>query len=279
MLLEHGRIRLSRGPRENRHRPAIDPLFRSAARIYSPRVIAVILSGSLNDGVAGLLAVRSAGGIAVVQDPSDAQVASMPQSARAVAGADHVVPAAGLASLLADLVRRPVRVKEVTNMTDPVEKLPQVMANDTNTQVHNQRLGSVSVLTCPECGGALWQVDDRNVLRFRCHVGHAFYGEVLLNEHGEALEAALWTAVRIFRDRAVLARQLAARERRLGHVEGVRRFDEQAQEADRNAALIQDNILSGRPGELGEFGDLTPPRTGEKRTGKYSLSNDRKEPV
>jgi two-component system chemotaxis response regulator CheB len=264
LLLEPGRMRLTRGPRENRHRPAIDPLFRSAARVYGPRVIAVVLSGSLHDGVAGLLAVRSAGGIAIIQDPHDARVASMPQNARAVAGADYVVPAAGLARLLADLVRRPVRGKEEIKMTDPVEKLPQIMAGDFQTQQHNQRLGGVSVFTCPECGGSLWQVDDRNVIRFRCHVGHIYNGEVLLTEHGEALEAALWTAVRIFRDRGVLARQLAERERRHGHSEAARRFDEQAEEAERNGILIQEHFLAGPAEGVGPFGENSPPQADGK---------------
>jgi two-component system chemotaxis response regulator CheB len=259
LLLDPGRMRLTRGARENRYRPAIDPLFRSAARVYGPRVIGVVLSGALHDGVAGLMAVRSSGGIAVVQDPHDAQVASMPQTAQALAGAEHVVPAARLAGLLAELVRRPAKAEE-DSMTDPVEKLPLTMAGDFQAQQRNQRLGNVTVLTCPECGGSLWQVDDRKVVRFRCHVGHIYNGEVLLSEHGEALEAALWTAVRIFRDRGVLARQLAERERRLGHAEAARRFDEQAEEAERNGTLIQDTFLAGPSQGFGKFGeDLESP--------------------
>jgi two-component system chemotaxis response regulator CheB len=213
LILQNGTVRLTHGPRENGHRPAIDPLFRTAARIYGPRVIGVVLSGALYDGVADLLAIRAAGGIAIVQDPQDALVAALPLNATEVAGADHVVPAAALAPLLADLVRRPVTQKGGAPMTDPIDKIPEVQARDQEAQKEGKRRGALSVFTCPECGGSLWQVDEQTVVRFRCHVGHACNGEALLAEQTEIPEAALWTAVRTFKDKTVLARQLAGQER------------------------------------------------------------------
>ncbi len=245
LLVQNGTVQLKHGPRENGHRPAIDPLFRSAARAYGSRVIGVVLTGALYDGVAGLMTIRAAGGLAVVQDPKDALVASLPLSAAEIAGADYVVPAAGLAPLLKDLVQRPAPAKGDALMTDPIEKLPEVQAQDAEAQQRGERRGALSVFTCPECGGSLWQADDQGVVRFRCHVGHAYYGEDLLAEQAEILEAALWTAVRTFKDRGVLSRQLAHQERTRGNPEAAARFDEQATQAEQYSVSIQKYLLNG----------------------------------
>jgi two-component system chemotaxis response regulator CheB len=246
LLLAEGRVHLSRGPRENGHRPAIDPTFRTAARAYGPRVIGVVLTGGLTDGSAGLLTVRAAGGLAVVQDPADARVASMPRSAAEIAGADHIVAAAGLAPLLVELVQRPVPPPEGTTM-DPLDKMTMVVDEDMREQERGTRRGRLATFTCPECGGNLWQVDERGVLRFRCHVGHAYYAEALLEEQSAALEAALWTAVRTFREKSVLARQLARAAHEQGHGEAATRFAEQADLSDRYGELIRQNVLHRIP--------------------------------
>jgi two-component system chemotaxis response regulator CheB len=243
LLGPDGRIRLSRGARENCHRPAVDPLFRSAARYYDSRVIGVILSGSLRDGTAGLLAVRAAGGVSVVQDPKDALVAAMPESAERIAGADFVVPLTGIAPLLVRLVRDGAGPARPAAGVDAEGKLPAVVDRDMERQARGENAGRISVFTCPECGGALWQVDQPNVLRFRCHVGHVYDGPVLLTEQSEALEAALWTAVRIFREQSVLAQQLATRERIEGRLDAALRFEEQSNHAAEQGRVIHDYLL------------------------------------
>lgn len=243
LLLEDGTFRLRRGPRENGHRPAIDPLFRSAARAYGPRVIGVVLTGSLYDGVAGLMAVRAAGGLAVIQDPKDAFVAALPLNAVALAGADYIVPAAELAPLLVRLVQQPAPQTGETHMIDPMEQVTKVQAQDLEAQQRGERNGTLSVFTCPECGGSLWQADDHGLVRFRCHVGHSYYGEGLLAEQAEILEAALWTAARTFKDRGTLSRQLAHQERTRGNLEAAGRFEEQAQQAERYSDSIQKYLL------------------------------------
>jgi two-component system chemotaxis response regulator CheB len=240
-------MRLTREARENDHRPAADPLFRSAARHYGPRVIGVVLTGGMNDGTAGLMAIRGAGGLAVAQDPEDALIAAMPQSAAEVAGVDHVVPAAGLAALLVALVGRSATPSRGEQVMDPIEHMPDVVHQDMKEQERNERRGEVSVFTCPECGGALWQVDESGLIRFRCHVGHGYNGEVLLAEQSEALEAALWTAARIFREKSVLGRQLAAHQRAQGNLAAAARFDEQAAQAESYGSLIVRHILNGDP--------------------------------
>ena len=238
-------MRLSRGARENHHRPAIDPLFRSAARYHGDRVIGVVLTGGLSDGTAGLLAIRNAGGIAIVQDPRDAPVAAMPQNAFTIAGADYIATASELVPLLITLVRESAKPNREIKAMDPIERMPDLVDRDMKKQSLNENRGQVSVYTCPECGGALWQVDEPDLLRFRCHVGHAYNAEVLLSEQGEALEAALWTAVRTFREKSVLSRQMAFRERAGGDDATAERYEEQAEQAARSGALIQEYLLKG----------------------------------
>jgi two-component system chemotaxis response regulator CheB len=245
LLARGGRMGLSREARENHNRPAVDPLFRSAARHYGARVVGVVLTGALHDGTAGLLAIRRAGGLAVVQDPEEAAVAAMPFNAAVVAGADYIAPIHEIAPVLIRLVREPNGVASGNSALDLIERMPEIVKEDMKEQAADERRGDVSVMTCPECGGALWQVDEARPLRFRCHVGHAYNGEVLLAEQSEALEAALWTAVRIFREKSVLSGQLANRERADGNNAVAARFDEQALQAARYRSVIEDQLLGG----------------------------------
>jgi two-component system chemotaxis response regulator CheB len=265
VLRPDGRTRLTREARENHCRPAVDPLFRSAARYYRERVVGVILTGALSDGTAGLMAVRAGGGVAVVQDPKDAVVAAMPQNATEIAGADHIVPVDRMAALLASLVRSPVSENpgsRPVDPIDPIERMPEVAEQTMAAQARNERPGEVSTYTCPECGGSLWQVDDKGLIRFRCHVGHAYNGESLLTEQTEALEAALWTAVRTFKEKSVLGRQMAASELAKGNAAAASRFREQAEQADRYGELIVRHVLhaaaNGGPGPDAPAQDSTP---------------------
>lgn len=265
VLQPDGRTRLTREGRENHARPAVDPLFRSAARHYGRRVVGVILTGAMADGTAGLMAVRAAGGVAVVQDPKDAVVAAMPQNATQIAGADHIVPVDDMPALLTRLVRDAAARNGGTrhmNPIDPIDRMPATVEQHMAAQVRNERRGELSTFTCPECGGSLWQVDEKGLVRFRCHVGHAYNGEALLTEQTEALEAALWTAVRTFREKSVLGRQLAAVEREKGNEAAADRFEEQAEQAARYGRLIVRHVLhadpGGDPGPEAAVQDSTP---------------------
>jgi two-component system chemotaxis response regulator CheB len=253
LVAEGQRVRVTRGPRENHHRPSVDPLFRSAARTYGKRVIGVVLTGALNDGTAGLLAVRGAGGIAIVQDPSDALVAAMPDNAARIAGADYCIALDRMASLLIELIQKSQTNPGDSSMTEAFEKMPDIVNADMSEQVRNERRGRVSVFTCPECGGSLWQVNEEMLLQFRCHVGHVYNGETLLEDQASALEAALWTAVRTFKERRLLAEQLAQQEKLRGDALAAARFQEQADQAARYGELIQQYVLNNPP----------PPQSGE----------------
>jgi two-component system chemotaxis response regulator CheB len=247
LVVEPGAARLVRGPRENRFRPSIDPLFRSAARVYGPRVIAVTLSGALLDGVAGLMAVRTAAGLSVVQSPEDAVLPDLPRAAIEMAGADRVAPAAELGPLLTRLVQEPI--PGVAAVKDAPDKLTLTTEHDLDAQTRNGKAGTISVFTCPECGGALWQGDDDRLIRFRCHVGHAYSGEALLSEKAEALEGALWTALRMFKEKTVLARQLAQKANRAGDASAAERFEDEARLAQRHGEAIQQWLSKSEAGE------------------------------
>lgn len=211
MLLHEDHVLLRRGPRENMARPAIDPLFRSAACTYGGRVIGAVLTGALNDGTAGLRAIKRCGGIAIVQDPEDAAVPDMPRSALQHVAVDFTVPIAGMAKLLRRLT---------SEAADPTPEIPAdirleaaIAAQEPASMQKDDQLGSPSAFTCPECHGALWEINDGDILRYRCHVGHAHTAEVVLNAKDEEGENHLWAVLRSHQERAELARRMARRER------------------------------------------------------------------
>jgi two-component system, chemotaxis family, protein-glutamate methylesterase/glutaminase len=241
VLLRTGHVHLSRGPRENGHRPAIDPLFRSAAREYATRVIGLVLSGALDDGTAGLLAIKSRSGIAVVQDPADALYPGMPSNALEHVPVDHVLPATSMGELLARLVADPAEPP-----SDPAPTGMQVeveMEGFSLEAFEGNHPGRPSGFSCPDCNGVLWQIRDGDLERFRCRVGHAWSPEGLLTQQSEALEAALWVALRSLEERAALARRLAEPARQRGHSITATRFEEQAAEAQQAARLVRDLLV------------------------------------
>jgi two-component system, chemotaxis family, protein-glutamate methylesterase/glutaminase len=208
LLVRNGRLRLTRSARENLHRPAIDPLFRSAAVAHGPRVIGVVLTGELDDGTAGLSAVKRCGGTAVVQDPRDAAHPSMPQSALKNVAVDHCVPVSDMAALLAHLAGGVVGPAPPAPATIKAEDC--MIERQQDDEEILDRIGSRSTVTCPECNGTLWELSDDPV-QFRCHVGHAYSPRTLMAEHTHRLEDALWAAVRHFEESASLSERVAAR--------------------------------------------------------------------
>src|SRR4051812_27641037 len=164
------RIRLTRGPKENGHRPAVDPLFRTAALSYGPRVVGVILSGNLNDGTAGLLRIKQLGGVAIIQDPESALYQGMPRSAVEHVAVDHVLPVHEIAGRVTDLADRPIGPVEVTGM--PEDFTSDNQAEEIATADRHQQPGVPSTMACPECHGVLWEVKDEELVHFRCRVGH-----------------------------------------------------------------------------------------------------------
>src|SRR5262245_34861077 len=191
LLIEDGRVRVARGPKENRHRPSVDPLFRSAAVSYGRRVIGVVMTGALDDGTAGLRTIKQRGGLALVQDPAEADFPSMPRSAIENVAVDRVLPLREIPVALAELAGKPV---DGTAPPDAAAETEALMA--TGEPESTDKLGKPSAFGCPECGGVLWEIDDAQLLRFRCRVGHAYSADSLVVEQTEGVEDALWAALR-----------------------------------------------------------------------------------
>jgi two-component system, chemotaxis family, protein-glutamate methylesterase/glutaminase len=193
LLVRDGVVDLNRGPRENHTRPAIDPLFRSAARAFGPRTIGVILSGALHDGSPGLLAVKGRGGTAIVQDPHGAIMSSMPRTALSLVEADHVMPARQIGPLLKRLVMESVD-GDGGHAMDDEERIAGIISEDFVEQASNERSGEPTVYTCRDCGGVLWQTE--NNAGFFCHVGHACAAEALLVQKMKSWKAPCGRASR-----------------------------------------------------------------------------------
>lgn len=244
LLVRDGAVALSRGPRENHSRPAIDPLFRSAARDYGSRVLGVILSGALYDGTIGLAAVKARGGIAIVQDPDEAAVPSMPRNALKQVEADFILPAARIGDELTRLVRQAIGKAGNETMVDDEEQILQMIERDFSSLARNEHKAVRTVYTCPDCGGVLWQSGREAGGGFRCHVGHSYAPEALIGPKSEEVEAALWACVRLLKEKATLIRQAAARSLAGGHGEIAGRIDEQALLDERRADVIRELLES-----------------------------------
>ncbi len=240
LLVKRGRVRLVRGPRENTARPAVDPLFRTAAAAYGRRVVGVVLTGNLDDGTSGLFAVKARGGVAVVQDPEEAMYPGMPSSALASVEVDHVLPVAEIASVLERLAHTEVEEEAVP---DPREMEIDIAEMEPGAIHRHERPGIPSGFSCPECHGVLWEMHEGEVLRFRCRVGHAFSVETLLAEQAGELETALWTALQALEERAALTARMAERMHARGQGGLAGRFEEQTEEATLRAEVIRQVLL------------------------------------
>jgi two-component system chemotaxis response regulator CheB len=241
LVIEPGKVRLTRGPKENRFRPAIDPLFRSAAQTYGPRVVGIVFSGGLDDGTSGLWTVKQLGGTAIVQDPQEALAPSMPQSAMQHVRADHVVGAEEIAPLLVRLVSTPADLQEGDRAVPEDINIEVEIANaDSAMEAGVLKLGSPSNYGCPECHGVLLEMKERAPLRFRCHTGHAYTLESLMSEMDEVIEESLWSAIRALEERAMLLRQAGTHAAHGGSGD----FRARADEAQRRAEVVREVVFA-----------------------------------
>ncbi|TPJ76337.1 chemotaxis protein CheB [Mesorhizobium sp. B2-6-2] len=260
LLLHDDHMMLRRGPRENLARPAIDPLFRSAALSYGASVIGVLLSGALSDGTAGLRAVKSVGGLAVVQHPKDALVPAMIESALRYVEVDHCLPAAELGPLLAKLAVEPAG--ESFPPPPAVRLEAAIAAQEHSTMQEADRLGELSVFTCPECHGPLWEIEDGDMLRYRCHTGHAFTTDAVMEMQAVEAEEILWSLLRSHQQRATFATRMAERERAKRRSELAAEMGRRAKEYEADAAVIE-RILESRRVQVRGNGEVSA-------EGKYS---------
>lgn len=243
LLLEPGVVRLSRWPRENRFRPSIDPLFRSAAAVYGPRAVGVILTGGLDDGTSGLWAVKRLGGVAVVQDPEEAFMPSMPQSALDQVEVDYRLPLVEIAPLLARLTSTSVAEQGGYEVPEELNIELKIAKEDNARDSGGTKLGTPSIFTCPECHGTLLQLKENGRTRYRCHTGHAYSADTLLSEVTETVEETLWSAIRSIDESAMLMRHMAEHVQE-SDAPAAERFREKAREAEGRSALVRQAVFS-----------------------------------
>lgn len=244
MLVESDRIRLVRGPRENRHRPAIDPLFRSAAATYGPRVIGIILTGMLDDGTSGMMVVSAHGGVALVQDPRSAMFPAMPQNALNRVPDARVVPLDQIPCVLRELIQQDVPAKSYGLPREDRAAKEVRIADLEMSELENQdRGGDPSEFACPECGGVLWEIEQGALLRFRCRVGHAYTADHLQAAQRHALESALWAGLRALEESLSMYKRLASRARDANHLSTAQLYNERILTTETNARVLQQFLL------------------------------------
>lgn len=246
-MIEKEHLRLSHGPKQNGSRPAIDPLFVSAARDFGTRVIGVILSGALDDGSAGLAAIRSARGTTIVQLPADASSPEMPRNAMAATAVDYVLPGRRIGrklnELTAAMTSHPARAQAAAKSFQTRTLAEQPGGSDPQALPP----GKITALTCPECGGALWEQREGRTLHFACHVGHTYSAQSMLAKQSDSVEEALWVAMRSLKERSRLLLKLAHDARSRAHRESERHYEKEATEFARRAELLR-RVLLDLPG-------------------------------
>jgi len=240
LLVEAKQLRLGSGPRENNSRPALDPLFRSVALCCGSRAIGAVLTGSLGDGAAGLMTLKQCGGITVVQDPSDAAFPEMPATALTRSNPDHVIGLAGMPALFEKLVRAPAG--QPGPVPEGIEYEVNVARGALGTMNEMDRIGRRSVLACPDCHGVMWEIDEDELMRYRCHVGHAYSAEIMSLALDENLTRALGSALRALDERIAIVNKLQQQASDASRPRIADSWARKAREFEQEAKVIRDSV-------------------------------------
>ncbi len=234
LLLKRGQIQLGHGPKENRWRPSIDVLFRSAAVNYTSRVIGTILTGMLHDGTSGMDAIKKCAGTTIVQDPNQAEYPDMPMSVLGQMEVDYCIPLEQFGNTIKAIMQK----KPENKAPDPELVLENVASERMATGPDNiEKIGDRSIFACPDCGGNLWKISHGKMLKYRCHIGHSYSEPDLLMKQGEAVESSLWVAVRLMEERQYLLSKLADDSQKKGFA---RSATEHARKAEELKGYIND---------------------------------------
>ncbi|HXS53948.1 MAG TPA: chemotaxis protein CheB [Usitatibacter sp.] len=247
MLVDGDFIRLSHGPKEQYTRPAIDPLFRSTAVAWAQRTIGVLLSGLLDDGTEGLQGIKRSGGIAVVQDPADAEMPSMPLSALEYVDVDYRRPMSSMGALLVSLVARPAPASAKVAPIREIVAENDILLGKGDFMENLRSIASPSTFACPECHGALWEVDHAKPRRFRCHTGHGYTLRTLQHAQSTSADEALWSALRALQEKQLLLETLAESHARAGDADEARRLAEEAALAREHGETLRRLVESVPP--------------------------------
>ena len=245
LLLEDDRVLVTRGPKENRFRPSIDALFRSAAYTYGPRVIGVVLTGYLDDGTSGLWSVQRLGGLTIVQEPRDAEQPSMPTNALEFVAADYVVPLAQLGPLLGRLTqeRAPAKTRLPAAELDLLKIELTIAKQGGGFELGIIDKGRLTPFTCPDCHGALTQLIEGKLIRYRCHTGHAYTVSALLSEVTQSVESMLYQSMRGLEETKMLLQNLGNHFADNQQEAVAQLFFKKADETGRQARVVHDSIL------------------------------------
>jgi two-component system, chemotaxis family, protein-glutamate methylesterase/glutaminase len=238
IFLQDGELRVPRGPKENRHRPAIDVLFRSAATAYGPRVIGALLTGSDDDGAAGLQSIQERGGTVIVQDPADSAFPDMPESALRVVQPDFTLSLNEIGPAVRDLVSGAVKPNPRLPMPEPVDKS---YGQEQGIEVDVQQLGTPTAFSCPDCNGTLWELVDGDLLRYRCRVGHAYSAASMIDAEADAVDRALWEALRVLEESVSISRRIAAKNDTLRT-----QLTRKAEEREHHAKVLRNLLVNGK---------------------------------
>ena len=243
LLVKEDYVKVSYGPQENRFRPSIDVLFRSAAAYHTSRVIAVLLTGYLDDGVSGLVAVKRCGGITIVQDPGEAEVPDLPENAIRKVALDHILTLENTAAKLIDEVHKP---------SGPQVPVPEEIMTNIKVSEHTvpgldrmEKIGEITPFTCPDCGGTLWDVKNEPQGRLICHTGHSFFMSSFLKAQAEVIENSLWAAIRLLDERIKVLQNLAEKSNQddLSHLH--LNYHSKIKELKYHMYILRDFIVSG----------------------------------
>ncbi len=244
LLVEPGKVRVTHGPKENRFRPAIDPLFRSAAYSYGKQVIGVILSGALDDGTIGLWTVRHYGGIAVVQDPRDAEVPSMPENAKREVNIDYCVTVSELPGLLVRLAKEPLPEGDDTAKEEQTKREIDIATEESALKKGIMEFGKLTPFTCPECHGVLTRLQNDNIVHYRCHTGHAYSADTLITALTERIEDGLYNALRGMDESIMLLNHIGDHYADINQPRLAALYFRKAKEAEERSQLVRKAILS-----------------------------------
>jgi two-component system chemotaxis response regulator CheB len=270
LMIEDGYVHAFHGPKENGFRPAIDPLFRTAAAAHSTRVVGVLLSGGLDDGVHGLLQIKRRGGMAIVQNPEQAVVDALPLNAIKYVEVDHIAGAEEIAALIVRLANLPAPAESATMRNNEI--IEATVSDGVHDVIDATKPGRApSGFTCPDCGGALWELQDEKLVRYRCHVGHVYTSDSLVNQKDGVLENVLWTALRALEESAALRHRMAKRARE-GNISLIaENFERRAREDEQRAGLLRQFLVAEKESAAAD----DKPATRGKQRNKSSAAGDK----
>jgi two-component system chemotaxis response regulator CheB len=271
LLAVDGRLSLSLGPKINGLRPAVDVLFQSAAKALGKRVIGVVLSGTRGDGAVGLLSIKQAGGVTMVQDPGEALFPTMPTKAMEMVEVDYVLGMRDLVAKIVELLaEEPGNPNGGKVMSVDLENEDERLRVDHAHFEGGDESSPRTLLTCPSCGGVLWELNSNGILHYHCQIGHVFSEESLLSEHTDYVEESLWSAVRLLEERASMGSRLSSRAGERGLKKSAQSFRSMAEEAERMAGVIRNMLLQGGiifPQNVEQNGNLPPADMGDDQIG------------